>query len=440
MLKKFQNYNIPEENKPEFQRELIESNYIRSRNLSFLLFFIFIILLFTDYMKYRQGLWQENGGYRFLLYSHFFYVLLLFLLYGYLFVRRSYSQALTLQLKQHFVLTFSFIILLGASFTTIADQLIHGEITIYVLCIWLFAIINYQKPLSNLGMYAICHIVFLIGITFTQSSPAALSANYFNGTVLVILAVFVSRILFIAKVNDFNSKKTIEIQKSELEKKNLELSVANAELHDSLLALDESQNIIFSLTLALESKDTNTHGHSERVAQYAMAIAKHLNLNQKDMVDLWRAAILHDIGKIGIPDAILNKPSALTEEEWVIVKSHPHRGEVICSKLKFAHEILPIIRYHHERYDGKGYPDGLQGNDIPFLARIVSVADTVDAITSPRTYRPMSRTMEQAVEELKINSGTQFDPLLVEAFEKVYLANELNTISEALGDLYDIKS
>ncbi len=132
-----------------------------------------------------------------------------------------------------------------------------------------------------------------------------------------------------------------------------------------------------------------------------------------------RAAVLHDIGKIGIPDYILNKPLPLTEEEWKTVKLHPVRGEAICSKLKFAQEILPIIRHHHERYDGTGYPDGLKGENIPFLARIVSIADTVDAITSQRTYR-MARSMEYALDELRRCSGTQFDSFLAEAFIEIY--------------------
>lgn len=205
----------------------------------------------------------------------------------------------------------------------------------------------------------------------------------------------------------------------ELEKKNNQLSVTNEELNESLSALDESQNMIFTLTLTLESKDSNTRGHSERVAEYVHSLADFLDLPETDKKNIWRAAILHDIGKIGIPDIILNKSSGLTEDEWEIMKSHPVRGESICSKLKFAREILPIIRHHHEHYNGAGYPDGLIGESIPYLARIVSVADTVDAMTSPRNYR-LPVTMEEAVEELKRCAGTQFDPAIVEAFVEVY--------------------
>ncbi len=274
---------------------------------------------------------------------------------------------------------------------------------------------NNFKPLTSLGIYLINYSIFVIGITFIQENPAILRGHYINGTILAVVAWFLSIILYYAKVRDFLSRKTIEQQKGELEEANQQLTATNHKLHQSLYALDESQNIIFTLALALESKDPYSHGHSERVTDYALELARFLNLSEVDQVNIYRAAILHDIGKIGIPDAILNKPYALASEEWLIMKSHPERGETICSKLNFAREILPIIRHHHERYDGKGYPDGLSGENIPFLARLVSIADTVDAITSSRPYRSAG-TFEEVLEELQKCAGTQFDPVLVNAF------------------------
>ena len=274
---------------------------------------------------------------------------------------------------------------------------------------------NNFKPLTSLGICLINYVIFIIGITFVQENPAILRGHYANGTILVVVAWFLSVILYYAKVRDFLSRKTIEQHKGELEEANQQLTATNHKLHQSLSALDESQNIIFTLALALESKDPYSHGHSERVTDYALELARFLNLSEVDQVNIYRAAILHDIGKIGIPDAILNKPYALASEEWLIMKSHPERGETICSKLNFAREILPIIRHHHERYDGKGYPDGLSGENIPFLARLVSIADTVDAITSSRPYRSAG-TFEEVLEELQKCAGTQFDPVLVNAF------------------------
>lgn len=203
------------------------------------------------------------------------------------------------------------------------------------------------------------------------------------------------------------------------EQANMKLSTENSALRESLLALDASQEMIFTLTLALESKDQYTRGHSERVAEYALAIAEYLKLGEEEKVNLWHAAILHDIGKIGIPDSIPHRSSSVSEEDWLIMRSHSERGETICSKLKFAQKILPIIRHHHERYDGKGYPDGLKGENIPLLARIVTIADMVDAVTSERPFRS-AQTLETALVQLEKNAGTQFDPSLVMAFIALY--------------------
>ncbi|NLL52112.1 MAG: HD-GYP domain-containing protein, partial [Peptococcaceae bacterium] len=321
--------------------------------------------------------------------------------------------------KQIFVLFGSYYVLTCSALTSIVDQYLHSEIIVFVIAILAYSLINIQRPLMTVFMYLLPYIVLIVGTGISQQNPTILRGHYINGSLIVILAVFLTSVFYYSRMRDFISRKTIERQKAELEQANRELSVANHELQESLAALDESQNIIFTLTFAMESKDPNTRGHSERVVNYALAMADYLNLSEKDKTLLRRAAVLHDIGKIGIPDYILNKPLPLTEEEWKTVKLHPVRGEAICSKLKFAQEILPIIRHHHERYDGTGYPDGLKGENIPFLARIVSIADTVDAITSQRTYR-MARSMEYALDELRRCSGTQFDPFLAEAFIEIY--------------------
>jgi putative nucleotidyltransferase with HDIG domain len=234
-----------------------------------------------------------------------------------------------------------------------------------------------------------------------QTNTVIFKANLVNCGIILIVGWSVSVILYSMRVQEFVSQKTIEAQ--------------NKMLKDSLEALDESQNLILSLNAALESKDAYTGGHSERVAKYAVELAKHMGLSEADQVLLLRAATLHDIGKIGIPDAILNKSGSLSQDEWLVMCSHPEKSESICSKLKFTHDALPIIRHHHEKYDGTGYPDRLKGDQIPYLARIVSIADAVDAITSNRSYRP-ARPMQVALEELERGSGTQFDPELVNAF------------------------
>ncbi|HZK56318.1 MAG TPA: HD-GYP domain-containing protein [Desulfosporosinus sp.] len=221
--------------------------------------------------------------------------------------------------------------------------------------------------------------------------------------------------MFDLRIRDLLSKKTIEQQQLKLEETNNGLQLTNIELKKSLKALDESQNMVLTLIQALESKDTYTCGHSERVAEVVIKFARYLGLSELDQTALWRTGILHDLGKLGIPDAILNKNGPLTTEEWTIMQSHPANSELICSKLNFTRGILPIIRSHHERYDGTGYPDRLKEDDIPFLARIITIADSVDAIISKRPYRH-ARSLDEALNELEKGAGTQFDPYLVQAF------------------------
>jgi len=177
-------------------------------------------------------------------------------------------------------------------------------------------------------------------------------------------------------------------------------------------------SLIFSLVYAVEAKSPWTRGHSDRVRNYALAIANELKFKDQDIETLRTAAILHDIGKIGTYDVILNKPGKLTDEEFAIVKKHPVNGEEILRPVRQLGKILPIIRHHHERIDGKGYPDGLKGEEIPLCARILHVADSFDSMTADRPYRP-APGMEYAVSELKKYSGTQFDPKVVEAFLRV---------------------
>jgi len=424
---------IPDEDKDKFFEELANINYNRTRILSSIILIVLAIIFFTDYDNYIKGLWHLMPGYRYLFLGHLFLALGIFInLFLVLFQRLS-GRGVTTGDKKRFVLMFNLIVAVSASFISTADQLIHGEITVFVLCIFGLAVLNYIRPKVLITILAISYALLMTGITDVQSNVDMLRGHYINATVLVIIAAALSALLYQAKVNDFLYRKTIDQHRRDLEAKNEELERTNKELQESILALDESQNMIFTLTLALESKDSNTHGHSQRVSEYVMAVANKLNLSETDKTNLWRAAILHDIGKIGIPDVILNKSTHLNEKEWEIMKSHPERGEAICSKLKFAREILPIIRHHHERYDGKGYPDGLRGESIPFLARIISIADTFDAITSPRSYR-LPGTKEQAVKELQRCAGTQFDPYLVEVFLEVY--ESVNRSKDCLGDTY----
>ncbi|MBE9505161.1 MAG: response regulator [Proteobacteria bacterium] len=183
--------------------------------------------------------------------------------------------------------------------------------------------------------------------------------------------------------------------------------------------LDSSENIIFTLALALEAKDPYTAGHSERVASLARSLAKEVGLPEDMQNKIHKAGILHDIGKIGISESILNKNTTLNGDEYGEVINHPSIGANICEPLKSLLDIIPMVRYHHERFDGSGHPDGLIGENTPLGARIISIADAFDAMTSARPYR-------EAIEKGKaINIMTseaemgQWDPKLLSAFIKM---------------------
>jgi putative nucleotidyltransferase with HDIG domain len=172
---------------------------------------------------------------------------------------------------------------------------------------------------------------------------------------------------------------------------------------------------IEALNKAVEAKDPYTSGHANRVEELAVNLAKNYHLSFDSIENIRTAAILHDIGKIGINDNILNKAGKLTKEEYETIMKHPSIGADIIGKVHFLDDVTKIVRHHHEKYDGTGYPDGLKGDEIPIEASILMIADTYDAMTTDRPYRK-ALTKEMAIEELKKYSGTQFDPRLVDVF------------------------
>ena len=168
--------------------------------------------------------------------------------------------------------------------------------------------------------------------------------------------------------------------------------------------LENAETVLFSLALGVEAKDPNTIGHCERLARYSVKLGDRLGLEANALKALQRGGILHDIGKLGVPDAILLSPKALSGDEWVVMRQHTLIGERICRPLRSFGQVLPIIRYHHERWDGGGYPDGLRGEEIPVTARILQIVDVFDALCSQRPYKPpfsVSAVLQQINEEAK---------------------------------------
>lgn len=194
------------------------------------------------------------------------------------------------------------------------------------------------------------------------------------------------------------------------------LLLINKQLVSTQKGLEQAHlSTINTLAFILEGKDPYTRGHSERVTQYSVAIAKELGLPQKKVTEIERAGKLHDIGKLGVDEAILCKPGPLTEKERAIINTHPQMGTAILESLDFLNEERVIIRHHHERYDGNGYPDKLRGEEIPLGARIMGLADAFDAMKSKRSYRdPLPD--KAVLSEIEKNTGTQFDPKVVTTF------------------------
>ena len=202
---------------------------------------------------------------------------------------------------------------------------------------------------------------------------------------------------------------------------NDELSISKEKLEKAYLESIET------LRYTVEAKDRYTHGHSDRVSAYSVLIGEKLGLPKSDLETLKIGGLFHDIGKIGISDTILLKNGKLTDKEYLEIKNHPVIGKNILSNAAIFENIIPIVLYHHERYDGKGYPYGLQDQSIPFLARIVSVADAFDAMTSRRSYRG-ELDLEYVKNEIKTKSGTQFDPIVATTFLDI-LNNEHHLIA-----------
>ncbi len=197
---------------------------------------------------------------------------------------------------------------------------------------------------------------------------------------------------------------------------------------------------LVSLSKAIDLRDSDTEGHCRRVVEYSLMMGRHLKFSDDDLLRLCHGALLHDIGKIGVPDAILHKPGPLTDEEWDIMRTHPQLGALLVADVRQLEKAREVILAHHERYDGKGYPRGLAGDSVPLAARVFTIADAFDAMISDRPYRK-AMTLPEAREEVRRCSGTQFDPLAVAAFESLsdselaHIANEKEQPSEELLSL-----
>ena len=211
-------------------------------------------------------------------------------------------------------------------------------------------------------------------------------------------------------------------QMHEIKRINEELSESNEKLEQAYL------DMIQTLRYTVEAKDSYTRGHSDRVSEYSVLIGKKLGLSEEELKTLRIGGLFHDIGKIGIPDRILLKTEKLTDDEYSEIKNHPSIGAHILGASSIFNNIIPIVKHHHERFDGRGYPSGLKGEEIPYMARIAALADTFDAMTSRRSYRN-ALELDVVLAEIERCKGNQFDPELADVFLDI-LKNEFEKIKE----------
>ncbi len=252
----------------------------------------------------------------------------------------------------------------------------------------------------------------LVGLALT-AAYLALGVTGILAFVAPALMIRLSMKQYVDKTKESVSK--LELQNDALRTANIEIRRVSEELRDSY------DGTLEALVNALDARDQETKGHSIRVSRYMMDIAREMGVVEgtQEWVDMQRGSLLHDVGKIGVSDSILLKPGKLTEDEWDLMRKHPEIGYNMLRQVKFLQGPAELILAHHERWDGNGYPKGLHEDEIPLGARIFSVVDTFDSMTSDRPYRKALSTLE-AMNEIMACANSQFDPVVVEAFLDIY--------------------
>ena len=304
---------------------------------------------------------------------------------------------------------------------------------------------RYQRADGYIVSAFIPLVVWLIAVTviikYRKSFSMLMLRTLFVFASVPIIASFVQIFFYgISITNLAIASLTVALRLIEIVNTNIELTAAHERERE--LLIQESRNMHSMLTQtasalasAIDAKDKYTHGHSRRVGKYSEMIAKKYGKSDRECREIYIAGLLHDVGKIGIPNTIINKDGKLTDEEFAVIKTHPSIGADILKKIGKAPFISIGAHYHHERYDGKGYPEGLSGEDIPEIARIIAVADAYDAMTSKRSYRD-SLPQQVVREEIVKGRGTQFDPQFAEIMLQLIDNDKDYTLRQLDDDIY----
>ena len=320
----------------------------------------------------------------------------------------------------------------GVVFTLENSSYLFGPAHIIVyLMPGYFLLHGFVRVLSTHTAYTLKEMLCNLGFVFLMVSGMVLQCFFFPDVLLTVFntSLGILALLFGLETKDY-PKLVKALEELEYLHKNLEREVERQsalarqrELQVEQMSLDT----VHALALSIDAKDEYTRGHSTRVAQYSRQLARALGWVPQHVEQLSNAALLHDIGKIGVPDSILKKPSTLDDEEYAVIKNHTLWGAEILKNVTNIPDATVVARSHHERWDGTGYPDGLAGTQIPLGARIVAIADAYDAMSSARVYRqPLSHSTIRS--ELLQGRGTQFDPQLLDAFLPLFDSGELNKI------------
>ena len=299
----------------------------------------------------------------------------------------------------------------------------------------MFGILDYIQtlPLGHLMLVATLAVVLITTIRTLRHSTDKADRLVLAGLIVIFITVVIETIATYYMVTisgiflgiGLLILLFINILRTIARIRNLELERRQKEMHRRREQMEKlSLQVLRTLSTTIETKDEYTRGHSHRVGEYAALIARELGWSQEEIINLKNTADLHDIGKIGVPDTILNKPTKLTEDEYIIIKDHTVIGAEILKNITLIPHAAEVARSHHERYDGTGYPDGLKGEDIPLYARVIAVADSYDAMSSRRIYRS-ALSRQEICEEIRSNQGKQFDPVIAEVFLRLLTEDRL---------------